>query len=626
MHNAPSPTAIHVGQVLASPAAAVPLDLRTLQTRIEQIIFTCPEKHEAIQEFLAVAQALTNAADVAYTMRNQQGELRSLALTSNARFFKEDARRHSILQWAAAACETASVQLDRLRGDDQLAVVTLPVYVDGDPLDALTAALVVRGNDIEPFIVSLQLVASAIGRWYASSVAASNEYEAQAASAIIELLGKCNLSENLAETSLVLVNELQRYFSCDAVALALCPQNSQRPKVVSISGSSLLDQRSDLVKRITATAFESLDRGKLTTWPPLSIEDKHASRVHRQLVDNTRHEAVISAPLEVEDKPCVGAWVFLGSQARLHDPQTLDTIVAAGPHVASTLALRKQADAGPWERVDKLLRGTPTARRRRRGALIACLAATVILALPFPHKIKCDCTIEPSVRRFAVVPFDGLLRDSFASPGDMVRQDDVLARMDDREMRFERSELVAERTRSLKERDVRLSAQEVAAAQIATLKAKELEAKLQWLQHREANLEIKSPIDGVVLSGDLEDAQGAPVQTGQLLFEVAPLDSLKIQLAVPEEDLTFVKRQMKVTARLEGAPGRKMAGRLARITPRATAEGGKNVFPAEVEITEFDDVLRPGMNGTARVIGPRRPLGWLLFHKAYRRAVDLLAW
>jgi multidrug efflux pump subunit AcrA (membrane-fusion protein) len=252
--------------------------------------------------------------------------------------------------------------------------------------------------------------------------------------------------------------------------------------------------------------------------------------------------------------------------------------------------------------------------------------AVLVLAAPLPYKVRSDCVVKPTVRRFAVAPYDGILQNTLRETGDLVRRDQVLARMDDRELRFEKSELTAQRARALKQRDVHLNARDVAAAQISDLQAKELAAKLEWLRHREDNLAIKSPIDGVVLSGDMDDAQGAPVQTGQLLFEIAPLDSLRLEVAVLEEDVLRIEPEMRVSARLEGAPGRQFAGRVTAVLPQARVERGRNVFVAEVELDEPGSSLRPGMNGTAKLIGPPRALGWILFHKAFRRAVDFLEW
>ena len=41
---------------------------------------------------------------------------------------------------------------------------------------------------------------------------------------------------------------------------------------------------------------------------------------------------------------------------------------------------------------------------------------------------------------------------------------------------------------------------------------------------------------------------------------------------------------------------------------------------------EADYRFRPGMSGSARIDGPKRPLGWNLFHKPWEFLVSRLTW
>ena len=44
---------------------------------------------------------------------------------------------------------------------------------------------------------------------------------------------------------------------------------------------------------------------------------------------------------------------------------------------------------------------------------------------------------------------------------------------------------------------------------------------------------------GIVVSGDLKRHEGAAVKIGQSLYEVAPLEKLVAEVAIPEEELEF---------------------------------------------------------------------------------------
>ena len=154
---------------------------------------------------------------------------------------------------------------------------------------------------------------------------------------------------------------------------------------------------------------------------------------------------------------------------------------------------------------------------------------------------------------------------------------------------------------------------------MATLETQRLDLKIKQLRHRQDHLEITSTVNGIVLSGDLEDAEGAPVETGDVLFEIGPLAPLQLELAIPECNIAYVEPGMRVTAHLEGYQRAATCGTVDQIPPRAEIRDGQNVFIAEVVLANEDGNLRPGMSGTARVRSRYRPLAWICFHRAVYR-------
>ena len=164
------------------------------------------------------------------------------------------------------------------------------------------------------------------------------------------------------------------------------------------------------------------------------------------------------------------------------------------------------------------------------------------------------------------------------------------------------------------------------AAQLAELEMERLEVQIKLLEHRMENLAIRSPIDGIVVAGDLERAEGAPLTIGQTLFEVAPLEKMNVEVEVPEEDISNVKQGMQVRVSLDAFPEDQISGTLTRIHPQAEMKDHASVFVAEFELTNSQGELRPGMNGWAEVTSGRRSLGWILFHKPWTSIRRALAW
>jgi multidrug resistance efflux pump len=219
-----------------------------------------------------------------------------------------------------------------------------------------------------------------------------------------------------------------------------------------------------------------------------------------------------------------------------------------------------------------------------------------------------------------------MLERALVASGDVVSQGQTLARMDGREVRCELATLYADRAAATKKRDAAMAAHDAAEMQMARLDIERLDLQINVLERRAEHLEIKAAIGGIVILGDLERAEGAPLTVGQNLFEIAPLDKMVVELAVPEDDVAYVGPQSQVRFRLDAYPGRRWEGAVEKIHPRAEQQEGRQVFVAEFDLDNGDQRLKPGMSGRARITSRLRPLFWVLFHKAWERAVIFLGW
>ena len=94
----------------------------------------------------------------------------------------------------------------------------------------------------------------------------------------------------------------------------------------------------------------------------------------------------------------------------------------------------------------------------------------------------------------------------------------------------------------------------VAAAQQAELEMERLELKIRLISNRLNRLEVRSPLDGIVLVGDLKKTEGAPLTVGQAMFEIAPLDRMIVEVEIPEREILHVEegREVAVLARAFG--------------------------------------------------------------------------
>ena len=572
-----------------------------------------------VDMLVQIAVRHTQAEYVALYQPDSGGTLRAVASHGNLGSFQKMFSKEAYL----AVCGTAGTRKDVitkcLSESARRFAVAAPVMAPGQPASIFSALVTPGEHGVAPRISAIDMIAGALSQWRLTDALDRLEWEARASSATTELVSQIESAESYAAAEFLLANELQKFFGFEQVAIGKLRAAGAGVEIKVVSGVAEFDKNAESMELLRAALDESIVRGEMTTWPPLSAKERHATLAHRKFVEKTNHEAIVSAPLSTIQDEVIGAITCVGRRESLHHARRLGAIDAMRTHLATALAAREAAEPSKLRKAWLSLFGEGTTMNRK--AMVAAIAIPlfVVPMIPLSYKVKTDCVVEPVVRRFTVAPYDGLLQSSLVKPGDIVNEGQVLARMDDRELRWELSRLAADRGRAAKKRDVAMAGHDTSEQQLAELERQGFDVKIKLLKYREENLEITSPLDGLILKGDLEDAQGAPVQAGQALFEVAPLDPIKLELAIAEEDLPSVKEGMAVTAQLDGYQGERVSGEVAKIHPRAEIRDGKNVFIADVQLSNPEGELLPGMSGLARVRSNVRPLGWIWFHKAWHR-------
>ena len=139
------------------------------------------------------------------------------------------------------------------------------------------------------------------------------------------------------------------------------------------------------------------------------------------------------------------------------------------------------------------------------------------------------------------------------------------------------------------------------------------------------NLNVASPLSGVVLTPDLESRLGSYVKTGEQLAEIGDLRQMRARLYVSEYDLYKLRAGAPVRVQVDGL-WRKWSARAVAIAPLSTEIDptlieenkyrGLNppaFYVVDVLLSNDSGQLKPGMTGVARVYGRRRSLaqlGW----------------
>jgi RND family efflux transporter MFP subunit len=224
--------------------------------------------------------------------------------------------------------------------------------------------------------------------------------------------------------------------------------------------------------------------------------------------------------------------------------------------------------------------------------------------------------MEARTRIASVAPFAGYIKEAPARAGDLVRQNQLLAVLDDREIRLERLKWLSQAEQLARQRDQAMAKRDAAAVQIFGAQVDQARAQVALLDDQLSRTRVLAPFDGSVVTGDLSQSIGAPVERGQMLFEVAPLADYRVVLQVDERDVTDVVVGQRGELLLTAWPADAVPFSVEIVTPVSTAREGHNYFRVEGRLDRTPDRLRPGMEGVGKIAVGRRSFVWIWTRQA----------
>jgi multidrug resistance efflux pump len=156
---------------------------------------------------------------------------------------------------------------------------------------------------------------------------------------------------------------------------------------------------------------------------------------------------------------------------------------------------------------------------RRQGLKLAAIGA-VALALNLilaegEHRVTAKSVLEAEVQRAAVVPFEGFIRAAPARAGDTVKSGDLLAALDDRDLVLDRLKWRAERDKLVQRHRDALAKHDRSNLVVLEPQIRQAESQLALAEEKLTRARILAPFDGIVVSGDLSQMLGSPVEKGK---------------------------------------------------------------------------------------------------------------
>ena len=435
---------------------------------------------------------------------------------------------------------------------------------------------------------------------------------------VMELLATGLHHDRFQEAATAVATEFAGVFGCERVSIGF--RRGSHVKLAALSNSAAFGKRANLVRAIELAMEESTDQQTIIVVPALDGQEQIV-RAHQALSREHGQNAICTVPL-TEGNRVLGAITLERPADKPFDPPSIQLCEHIGVLLGPVLKLKRDEDR--WiarKALDSLIAFLVRLFGPRHVALkLSALAAVAVVAfLVFArgdYRVTADGSLEGTIQRALAAPVAGYLSDAQSRAGDIVKAGQVMATLDDRDLRLERLKWATQRAKQQREYSDALAKQELAKAQVLRTQIEQADAQLTLLDEQLSRLKITAPFDGVVVSGDLSQQLGAPVERGNTLFEVAPLKEYRIVLKVDERDIVDVAPGLSGELVLSSAPDRGFPFQVEKITPVSTPQEGRNFFRVEARPTSGNtEVLRPGMQGVAKITIDERRLAWIWSHK-----------
>jgi RND family efflux transporter MFP subunit len=365
---------------------------------------------------------------------------------------------------------------------------------------------------------------------------------------------------------------------------------------------------------------EALDQQAIIVSPPTVGGTPQVTRGHAELARQQGSGAICSMPL-TDGSRIVGVLTLERPADHPFDAQTIElcegVLALAGPMLEvqrrdDRWLIVKAAEAC-WTLLSQLVGPHHVALKLAAFGLVSVIAFFAIAT--GDYRVSATTMIEPQVRRAAVAPFNGYIADAYVRAGDQVREGQMLCTLDDRELTLERLKWLSQQEQLVKQSHQALASRHAAQVGILNAQLDQARAQLALIEDQLSRIQLVAPFDGIVVTGDLSQALGSPVERGQVLFEVAPLDAYRVILQVDERDIANGAVGQGGHLVLSAFPTEHLPFTVEQITPVSTAREGRNYFRVEALLQSTPERLRPGMEGVAKIGIDRRRLIWIWTHQ-----------
>ncbi len=253
----------------------------------------------------------------------------------------------------------------------------------------------------------------------------------------------------------------------------------------------------------------------------------------------------------------------------------------------------------------------------RKWIMMACLA---LFFLPVRLSMTAPAEIVPDNPTTITMPFDGVIDDIPVNAGDKVQANDVLATMDEIQLKTEMDRA---------DNALRAAQKSLSRAGMESLRSEDKKLELQklrsdidlkrvdynFMREKFDQTTITTPVNGVAIYSDKSALTGRPLQTGETIMMIADPAQVELLVNVPVHSFLPVNKGQAVSFYLNNSP---LSYRSATITSIGyqASNGADGLMTYKIRATMDDqNDIRIGWKGTAKIKTDWTILGYALLRR-----------
>ena len=423
------------------------------------------------------------------------------------------------------------------------------------------------------------------------------------------------------------VEALRELLQADRVSLFR--KDHQASSMIACSGAASIDSNSTTVQELERSVLSLFQNNEPKLWNAADHQPQ-APRYRLLLPWPSNADALVHGLLVEWSDP----------QATIDRVQRasnlLPMINQAWQNQHRWLCLPPRARA---QAIGKSATQAPSGRFPKRLASLALLASLVGLAMiPYPFYIQTQAYLEPTTQQFIHATADSFIEELLVAEGQSVQSHQPLVRLRAPNLELQIEELagqilaLVEKKNGLRVAVNQLSANNSDLANQTRLSAelrlieiqeKHAQEKLDFLEKQRQELLLQSPIQGIVVGGDLSrELSDRPLQRGDALFRVADLQGpWHLKLLVADRDGRYVQQALlngpiDIDWGLENATGRGLKAKLVSMRPEVDQRPNQGPCRSATASIEESQLEQPAIGAVAyaRIPCGKQPL-WFIWSR-----------